>query len=462
MTLVARETGEGGMAVRPPGVAGRFYPDDPGVLAQTVDRHLAGGRGWPMAGAKAIAVPHAGYAFSGPVAGTAWGAVARRGAGIERVVVLAPAHRFGFRGIALPAADALATPLGPMAVDWEAAGRLLNHPAVGLVDRAYDREHALEVQLPFAQRVCPRARLVPLVVGDCGPGPVAEVIARLWGGQETLIVVSTDLSHFHPDGEARVRDRTTCGHVEARRLEALDGSMACGHRPLAGLLQVARQRDLRLTTLDVRTSADTMGNPDRVVGYGAFSAEYGTTARLPAALGAKLRDIAHQALAHLVATGRVPHVALDTFPPPLRALRATFVTLELDGRLRGCIGSLAPQRPLVEDVVVNTAKAAREDPRFAPLTPEEARRVSLSISILSGRRPLPAGNRRQLITELRPDVDGLILRAGDRQALFLPKVWQGLPRADDFITQLLRKAGLPTEPWPAGLQAWRFTAEAIA
>jgi AmmeMemoRadiSam system protein B/AmmeMemoRadiSam system protein A len=446
------------MNVRAPAVAGGFYPADPQVLAAVVDQCLATAAAEPV-NAKAIVAPHAGYVYSGPIAGSAWGAVRHLGAEIRRIVLLGPAHRMAFRGIAAPSADGLATPLGVVPVDRAAVDGLLGLADVDILDRAFDGEHALEVQLPFIQKLFPEAAVVPLLVGAAAPETVEQVMSRLWGGPETLIVVSSDLSHFHNYDTARQLDLAASQAIEAAAPERLSGEFACGYLPLSGLLLHAARLDLRATTRDLRNSGDTAGDRERVVGYGACTFEYAHQARLSPAHRNQLLDAARRTLRHVVDHGRPPDVAIETFAMPLRSVRRTFVTLEIDGNLRGCIGSLAPVTPLVIDVVQNTFKSAVQDPRFGPLTRAELERVEITISILSHSRPMAVKSDADLIDQLRPDMDGLVLRDGPHSALFLPKVWDVLPDPRAFVGHLKLKAGLPADHMSPTFQAFRFCAE---
>ncbi len=444
--------------VRAPAVAGAFYPADPTALARMVDACLSGASCGPVA-AKAIIAPHAGYVYSGAIAGTAYAAVRHRGDAVRRVLLFGPAHRLPFRGLAAPSADGLMTPLGVVPVDRAAVDSLLGLPDVQILDRAFDGEHALEVQLPFLQRCFPKAAVVPLLVGAAAPETVEAVMTRLWGGDETLVVVSSDLSHYHDYDTARQLDLATAHAIERAEPAGLTGDQACGFKPVAALLNRARALDLRLTTRDLRSSGDTAGDRHRVVGYGAYTAEPAEQARLSDEERAELLRAAHAALTHVVQRGRVPEVAVDTFPVPLRNLRRTFVTLEIGGQLRGCIGSLEAVHPLVRDVIVNTGKSALNDPRFGPLTADEVGRVTVTISILSHDRPLPFTDEAGLLAALRPGVDGLILQDGPRAALFLPKVWDMLPDPRQFLRHLKAKAGLDPDRETGTLTARHFTAE---
>ena len=257
--------------VRRPAVAGAFYPREASVLQAEVQSYLAAaGHDEAAAGPKAIIAPHAGYIYSGPIAASVYARLAPLRGRVRRVVLLGPAHRVYVKGAAVPSVHAFASPLGDVALDAEALAALRALPFVEESDRAHALEHSLEVHLPFLQAVLGDFRLVPVVVGDAAAGEVAQVLESLWGGEETLIVVSSDLSHYLPYDAARARDRNTVESI--LRLEArLDPEEACGAAPINGLLEVARRRGLRPELVDLRNSGDTAGDRDRVVGYAAFA-----------------------------------------------------------------------------------------------------------------------------------------------------------------------------------------------
>jgi len=257
--------------IRRAAVAGTFYPDSRGVLEAQVRDYLEHAPHSTALAArpKALIVPHAGYAYSGPIAAAAYARLAAACEDIQRVVLLGPAHRVVLRGLAVPSADSFATPLGEVEVDRAAVTRALDLPQVSESDRAHALEHSLEVQLPFLQTLLPRFRLVPFAVGDATRAQVAEVIELLWGGPETLLVVSSDLSHYHTYDQACTLDRSSAQTVLALS-PTLDYEQACGALPINGLLTVVRGRGLRPELVDLRNSGDTAGDRLRVVGYGAF------------------------------------------------------------------------------------------------------------------------------------------------------------------------------------------------
>lgn len=254
---------------RPPAVAGLFYPGEPQALARDVRAMLDSAKsagGVP----KAIIAPHAGYVYSGPIAANAYARLAPARETIKRVVLLGPTHRVAVRGLALPSVQQFATPLGTVEIDQDAIQSLRGLPQVVVSDQAHAMEHSLEVHVPFLQAVLGDFKLVPLAVGYAEPEDVAAVIEKLWGGPETLIVVSSDLSHFLSYGEAQQIDRATCEAILELRSD-IDHEHACGATPVAGLAVLARRKNLKPELLDLRNSGDTAGDKSRVVGYASFA-----------------------------------------------------------------------------------------------------------------------------------------------------------------------------------------------
>jgi AmmeMemoRadiSam system protein B len=259
------------MKVRPPAVAGTFYPANPARLRAAVEEALASAHVAAGPVPKAVIVPHAGYVYSAAVAASAYVRVQPGRGRITRVVIAGPAHRVPVKGVAVPSADAFSTPLGVVALDTVARDELVSAGLVVVRDDVHAGEHSLEVQLPFLQVVLGDVAVLPLAVGDADPAHVADVLEAVWGGDETLVVVSTDLSHYLDHASATEVDRRTAAAIVDRRPDRLGRYDACGVVPLQGVLSVARRRTLAVDLLDLRTSADTAGDPERVVGYGAFA-----------------------------------------------------------------------------------------------------------------------------------------------------------------------------------------------
>ena len=429
------------LPVRPAAVAGMFYPRDAGSLAAEVDDLLGGVNefaprlGYP----KALVVPHAGYIYSGGVAARAYDELVPARGFVKRVVLLGPTHRVAVRGLAMPSAGGFATPLGTVRVDNAALDSVRDLPQVVVSDAAHAMEHSLEVQLPFLQKMLGDFALAPFAVGMASFAEVAEVIERLWGGPETLIVISTDMSHYHSYEQARAIDGFTIKRIAAFATD-IHHEEACGATPLNGLLFFSRQKNLSLKLLAACNSGDTAGGKDRVVGYSAFWLYEGGEVSLDEA-GRTLLSLARGSIETNLLGNPEPTTAASW----LSQSGATFVTLTKEDNLRGCIGSLEAARALAEDVVENALGAAFRDPRFPAMTAAEWSQCRVEVSLLSTPKPVRFADEANLLEQIEAGEDGLIVEADGRRATFLPQVWEDIGDKRVFLSQLLRKAGLPAD-----------------
>ncbi len=401
-------------AVRPAAVAGMFYPGEARALAAEVDDLLGGVEqtaprlGYP----KALVVPHAGYVYSGGVAARAYDELAAARGSVRRVVLLGPTHRVAVRGLAVPSAQAFATPLGQVRVDRDAIASVRDLPQVVVSDAAHALEHSLEVQLPFLQEMLGDFALAPFAVGTAGVHEVAQVLERLWGGPETLIVISTDMSHYHAYEQARAIDGATIERIAGFATD-IDHEEACGATPLNGLLLFSRQKNLLLKLLAACNSGDTAGGKDRVVGYSSFALYEGGEVSLEEA-GQALLSIARGAIESEL-MGKSPTAAQVSW---LKQSGATFVTLTKHG-------------------------AAFRDPRFPAVTAAEWPQCRVEVSLLSAPKPIRFADEADLLAQIQAGEDGLILEADGRRATFLPQVWESIADKRAFLGELRRKAGLP-------------------
>lgn len=448
--------------VRMPAVAGLFYPADPGELASVVDRYMADVAD-PEVYSRAVVAPHAGYVYSGRTAGYAHKNLDPT---VKRVLVLGPTHRVGIEGMALTGADWQQTPLGRIKTDEEITGILeTEFSEVITAPIVHAQEHSMEVQLPFLQRhLTSDFTVVPLAVGQCDAEAVARVIRRFWHWPDTAIVVSSDLSHYLPYEEAQVQDQRTIEQILAGGPD-LNGQQACGTYPLSGLMNFARSEDLSVKVLDACNSGDTAGDRQRVVGYAAIAWYPPENVAGPSPLTA----LAYNAIAQKFGQPGMDIGGLETDADFVRSLDepgATFVTITIDGQLRGCMGSIEADRPLREDLSKNALAAAFGDPRFPPLTAGEWEIADLEVSELTPLKPMVPQNSGQPLTEaevlsrLRPGVDGVLLRFGPRRATFLPQVWEQLPEPQRFLSHLKAKAGLPGDFWDPNIEVETYQVSA--
>jgi AmmeMemoRadiSam system protein A len=329
-------------------------------------------------------------------------------------------------------------------------------------DAAHDREHGVETQLAFLNRLHPHAKVVPLVIGNASRDQVAAAIDHLTAQCQPLFVLSSDLSHFLPRDAADAKDANTAELLETSKGTTLTSSHACGASGIAGFLASDTSAGLRFARLAMASSADVTGDTSRTVGYGAW-ALFDTTDEI---IIPRHRDMllkaARQTLESFAKRGKPPKLDETSFPQALRGHAASFITLYQDGHLRGCIGSLTAHQPLVRDVSENTLKSASADPRFKPVTAEEAPGLRLKIAVLSPSAPMSVRDEADLLSQLTPHRDGLILRDGAKRGVFLPMVWESLPDPADYLAALKLKAGLPKDHWSDTLEILRFCAESFA
>lgn len=482
-----------GSDVRPPAVAGRFYPGSGDVLARAVETMLAAAR--PAGGERPIALvaPHAGYIYSGQIAADAF--TQARGETYDTVVILGANHtRAPFGGVAVYPGSAFRTPLGAVAVDREVAAALVDAGRLATWDAGpHDAEHSVEVQVPFVQRLWPAARIVPIVVGTDDPAVCTRVgqwLARALARRRALIVASSDLSHYPPAEVARDADRRTleamatldpgtldavARQVEAHGLPGLS-TAACGRAPVLVALSAARALGATLgRVVSYANSGDVaVGDPARVVGYGAVAFSAGragsdvSALRPPtgavAAVSPALSADEKRALVRLARDTIARYLETETLPLPRdgpaslhQRRQGAFVTLRVRGQLRGCIGRIVHDGPLPPLVSRVALEAAINDPRFPALRAKELPGVEVEVSLLSAPRDLASP------ALVQPGRDGVVLRQDGRSAVFLPQVAteQGWGR-DELLDQLCRKAGLSAGCWARGARLSTFQAEVFS
>jgi AmmeMemoRadiSam system protein A len=467
--------------VREPAVAGLFYPKDPAELSKMIDACLVGAKVEPPAGElKAFICPHAGYPYSGPVAAFAYRLLA--GHDYATVVVLGPSHYADLRAASVTNADLFRTPLGDVPVSAKARAlaqlrpfaleppclvqrpdwwRQSSRPAPA-EDTADTWEHSVEVEVPFLQRTLKSFELVPVVCGEIDEEKAAGALLQILDDR-TLIVASSDLSHYYSYATARDLDQHTVEAICRLDPNAISDGDACGHTPIRTLLYVARQRGWQARLLDCRNSGDITGDKSRVVGYAAIafyapaSASVTAPAAKPIAAPASalftaanrryLLDLARKTVQEAATTGQLPEVSADGLTPKFTAAKGCFVTLTKRGELRGCIGYILPQGPLYRAVVENARNAAIRDPRFPAVRPGEVSQLEIEISVLTKPLPLFFSSPEDLLHQLRPGVDGVVLQIGNRSATYLPQVWEQIPDKVDFLNNLSEKAGCESSAW---------------
>jgi AmmeMemoRadiSam system protein B/AmmeMemoRadiSam system protein A len=492
------ETAAAPQRVRAPAVAGLFYPKEEKALAKLLDAMLQTAPVDSITNVRALICPHAGYEYSGPVAAHAYKTLP--GHSFDTVIILAASHYADFRGVSVPDTDAYELPLGRVPVSEKA--KLLARqrpfvlepqcyvqrpswagyaskpaPAIG-EDTPETWEHSIEVQVPFLQRTIKDFKILPVMFGDADPAQVARALADIVD-EKTLVVASTDLSHYHPYDEARRMDQVTvkwiCG-MDFDSFQSPGGrESACGRMAVLALMHLARLKGWTPQLLDYRNSGDTSGDKSRgVVGYAAIAfsgpaSKGGQAAGLSASSAATapspkpavsqmpvqftgherktLLDLARKTLKSVTTGGGLPQPRSEAVSSRLKAARGCFVTLTEGGELRGCIGNLMAAAPLHEAVMENARSAALLDSRFRPVTSEEVDKIHIEISVLTEPQPLAFSSAEDLLDKLQPQQDGVVLRIGPRSATFLPQVWERLPDKVEFLSHLAQKAGCEPSAW---------------
>ena len=455
--------------VRAPAVAGLFYPAGKAELARTIDTLLERAPSHSIPRLRALVCPHAGYTYSGQTAAIGYKTLVGRE--VRTVIVLAPSHSAAFEGASVPDAEVYRTPLGDVPISakarrlagggpfvleprcrvqrpqwWSQSPKPV--PAAG-EDTPETWEHSLEVQVPFLQKVLKDFSLLPVIVGDADPAQVAKALAGILDDQ-TVVVASSDLSHFHPYDEAKALDQRCVQAVCDLDLNAMKNQEACGSLPILALMHLAREKGWKAQLLDSRNSGDATGDKSRVVGYAAIAFHEPTQEAKNTYTPSDrkfLLDLARTTLVRATADEPLPAVPAKDVPPKLVEKRACFVTLTVKGELRGCIGHILPQEPLFQAVVDNARNAALHDPRFRPVQPDEAGKIRIEISVLTEPQPLAFDSPEDLLGKLKPHEDGVVLTIGQHGATFLPQVWEQLPDKVTFLDHLSQKAGCDPSAW---------------
>ncbi len=447
--------------IRQPVWSGKFYPAGAKSLRQMIDRltRQAAQTKLPPEGRgplKALIMPHAGYIYSGIIAANAARVLKQQS--IDKVILLGPDHRLGLTSAGLSSAAEWRTPLGRVSLHAQNNRWKRRQDLFSEVGTTEDTEHSLEVILPFLQVYLERFELLPVIVGPCNHKKLGEFIDPFIDDR-TLFVVSADLSHFLPYHRAVSRDRATIQAILALDSASIlgDDNRSCGKHPIAVLLHLAQKHNWRPVLLAYANSGDTAGDHSRVVGYTAI-AFFGETPMsshettpFNQSQGEAMLLLARDTLMkrfnrQLPEEQRAAMLNLLE-DPQLQLACGTFVTLKIGSQLRGCIGNLTATEPIVDGIRSNAINAAFHDPRFRALSANELDRITIEVSVLTEPQPLNYVDADDLTAKLRPNIDGVTIRKGTASATFLPQVWQQLPQADLFLSQLCMKAGLAAEAW---------------
>lgn len=440
------------MKVRTPAVQGRFYPSSPGELKALIQTYLDEAPYLDIPDIHGLVCPHAGYVYSGLTAGYGYKQITDT---YDTVIVLGPSHYVWFEGASIPEYTHYETPLGLVKIS-EKANTLKKESIFTTIPEAHTHEHCLEVQIPFLQCVLTDFEIIPVVLGDVDPEVVASALSP-YIDEKTLVIASSDLSHFYPYEKACSLDKICTEAVPELDFETIPLCEACGIKAIMTLMHIAQQKGWQGTLLDYRNSGDTAGGKDKVVGYMSV-AFYGSQSYLNEEEQHTLIDLARKTLEQYLQDGTYPKVDESQFSEKLKEKMACFVTLNKYGMLRGCIGNLTPENLLYRSVMENAVNAAVQDPRFPPVTYEELSEITIEISVLTTPEKIAYTGTADLLQKI--EGKGVIITAGFRRATYLPQVWEQLPDPEEFISNLCRKAGLPADFWKEGtLDVYVYTAQ---
>ncbi|MFH1064297.1 MAG: AmmeMemoRadiSam system protein B [Candidatus Woesearchaeota archaeon] len=449
--------------VREPYVADQFYPGDSKILGQIVGFYLDNSLPAGIGDVHALILPHAGYVYSGQVAAEGIKQLETEKGKIRKVFIIGNNHVNGawFDGISIPNYTHYETPLGKIKVAAIAAEMRDEYPFT--FNEQAHTSHIIEVQLPFLQKeIGDDFEIIPMVVGGIDEGMIekaAEVIGR-YLDDSSILIVSSDLSHYYPYDDAVALDRPCIDKIEAQDYAGAASCEACGRDAILILLRISAMHGWQSKVIDYRNSGDVTGDKSSVVGYSAIA--FYTEGEVQAVLEKQeksdvevvdeaeqefLLELARNTVENYVKYQKTPDEDSLELTPALKEVMGCFVTLNEDGQLRGCIGHILPQEPLYRCVIDNAVNAAVNDERFHPVTADELDDLHIDVSVLTVPVPLDYSSPEDLLSQLRPDIDGVVLRYGFRSSTFLPQVWEQIPDKNMFLESLCKKQGSQTDCW---------------
>lgn len=444
--------------------AGSFYPEKADELTNLLNSYKQDLKiGYKS---KAIIVPHAGVYYSGHAAMAGYQHLELN----ENIFIIAPSHHENFNNIALPEYTYFDTPLGSLEVNNRLIKDIAEKFPCLISNEVFDKEHSIEVQLPFLQhlfhpqvqsaidfvkglkKIGKKIKIIPVLVGDCDYRLISDLISTYW--ENASFVVTTDLSHFYSQQECRQIDTYTATIIETGKLECFQTQQACGLIGLKGIVDFANNNECSLIRVMMYNSGDVSNETQRVVGYGSWFLYTDTRNEYIEKFYSKY--VLNTAKASIVSAINGEEFVPNYIPPVLTEYGASFVTLKLNGELRGCIGSVYPTKPLILDIIDNAKNAGFQDPRFEPLKPEELKNLEVSVSILSSIERINFKDERDLLSKIYPH--GIILAEREKRAVYLPVVWEQLPERQIFLNTLKEKAGLPADYFSRSIEAYKFDA----
>lgn len=446
--------------IKPPAVAGQFYSANKEELLLQLSSFRKNDEKHYNYNSRAIIVPHAGYVYSGQLASRGFQYLDKN---LKNIFIIAPAHSVPVDGVAISPHDAWLTPLDEISLNKEIIEELKKKFECIYSEQAFRNEHAIEVQIPFIQTNFTNVKIIPLLVGFANHKKISQIIDHYWENNENGFVISSDLSHFYTNQDAIKIDNATAEMIEANDIEEFNHKQACGSTGICGLVEFAKNKNYSLIRVGLTNSAETSGDTSRVVGYGSwFLYENPKNNFIKEFFGDFTKDVCKKSIKYGLDNKAVMPVSeIDNVPKIFEQPGACFVTLEINDNLRGCIGSIIAHQPLIKDLIHNSYSSAFSDSRFSPLTKDEFKNISIAISLLSAPSKMVFANEKDLLNKIQPFIDGIIIKDGYYQAVYLPSVWEQLPNKTLFLSSLKQKAGLSPNHFSKNFEAYRFTSEYI-
>lgn len=442
--------------IKEPAVANSFYSGNAEELKNQLKNFAENNTNNYEYKTRAVIVPHAGLIYSGQLA---FEGISQLDKYIKNIFIFAPAHRVGFEGIALTTFDEWKTPLGNIRVNQEINKELEANFGAIFFDKAHEKEHAIEIQIPAIQTVFDEnIKIIPLVIGDENPEKITEIISKYYPDKEFGFIISSDLSHFLADNQAKQLDNKTAEMIETGNTEGFCHEQACGATGIYGLTQFANALNYSLIRINMHNSSKTSGDKSSVVGYGSWFLYEGTKNKF-------LKEYYSEYILNLcrdVISSKLDKVNITIKRAPVfDELGACFVTLKKHGNLRGCIGSIIAHKTLINDLMDNAQNSAFFDPRFEPVKKDEVDDLTIDVSILSDPKPMTFKDEADLLDQIVPYKDGIIIQDGRYKAVYLPSVWEELPEKEIFLKSLKMKAGMSPNHFSPNFKAFRFETEYI-
>jgi len=441
--------------IKPTSAAGKFYVNDKNELIEQLNSFEKNNAHDYKYKTRAIIVPHAGYAYSGQLASEGFYYLDKA---VKNVFIIAPPHYVAVKNVALSSFEKWSTPLGEIEVNQGINEELVKKFGCEFEDKAFLEEHSVEVQVPFIQKSLPDVKIIPILAGH-NIEKITEIIEYYWQNPENAFVISSDLSHFHDSKGAKKIDGITAEMIETKEIEQFNHEQACGAIGVCALTNFAKNRGFSLIRVGMVNSGDVTGDNSKVVGYGSWLLYEGEKSEFIKQYFSKFVIDVCKTSIQAGLDGETPRFA--KIAPVFDEMGACFVTLEKDDKLRGCIGSIIAHRPLIQDLVKNAQSAAFSDPRFEPLVEDEFEKLSIDVSLLSAPEKMSFKDEGELLEQIQPFVDGIIIKDKGHQAVYLPSVWEQLPDKTLFLDSLKIKAGMPPKHFSNTFEAYRFTTEYI-